>query len=164
MGVAGQECDQPAGQSAGHAGPGAGLEGRARHRPAVPAHHGGPAGGGPPQRPDHAAHAAKPGSMARTHQGWSLSVLCGYFIGYNTIQLYCLCVEKFAFWLVIYIRTFNTINNRTSATQYTELKTAQIQGILNNNSVHTHARMHAPTHPPTHTHTHTHYSSGSPVT
>ena len=23
---------------------------------------------------------------------------------YNTIQLYCLCVEKFAFWLVIYIK------------------------------------------------------------
>ena len=22
----------------------------------------------------------------------------------NTIQLYCLCVEKFAFWLVIYIK------------------------------------------------------------
>ena len=25
-------------------------------------------------------------------------------IQYNTIQLYCLCVEKFAFWLVIYIK------------------------------------------------------------
>ena len=36
---------------------------------------------------------------------------------YNTIQLYCLCVEKFAFWLVIYIKTFNTINNKTSTTQ-----------------------------------------------
>ena len=24
---------------------------------------------------------------------------------YNTIQLYCLCVEKFAFWFVIYIKT-----------------------------------------------------------
>ena len=81
VGVAGQERDQPAGQSAGHAGPGAGLEGRAGHRPAVPAHHGGPAGGGPPQRPDHAAHAAKPSSVARTYQGRSLSVLCGYFIG-----------------------------------------------------------------------------------
>ena len=80
VGVAGQECDQPAGQSAGHAGPGTGLEGRAGHRPAVPAHHGGPAGGGPPQRPDHAAHAAKPSSVARTYQGRSLSVLCGYFI------------------------------------------------------------------------------------
>ena len=33
---------------------------------------------------------------------------------YNTIQFYCLCVEKFAFWLVIYIKTFNTVNNKTS--------------------------------------------------
>ena len=33
--------------------------------------------------------------------------------GYNTIQLYCLCVEKFAFWLIIYIKTFNTVNNKT---------------------------------------------------
>ena len=36
---------------------------------------------------------------------------------YNTIQLYCLCVEKFAFWLVIYIKTLNTVNNKTSTTQ-----------------------------------------------
>ena len=36
---------------------------------------------------------------------------------YNTIQLYCLCVEKSAFWLVIYIKTFNTVNNKTSTTQ-----------------------------------------------
>ena len=28
----------------------------------------------------------------------------------NTIQLYCLCVEKFAFWLVIYIKTFNKMS------------------------------------------------------
>ena len=35
---------------------------------------------------------------------------------YNTIQLYCLYVEKFAFWLVIYIKTFNTVNNKTSTT------------------------------------------------
>ena len=40
-----------------------------------------------------------------------------YTIQYNTIQLYCLCVEKFAFWLVIYIKTFNTVNNKTSTTQ-----------------------------------------------
>ncbi len=38
-------------------------------------------------------------------------------IQYNTIQLYCLYVEKFAFWLVIYIKTFNTVNNKTSTTQ-----------------------------------------------
>ena len=38
-------------------------------------------------------------------------------IQYNIIQLYCLCVEKFAFWLVIYIKPFNKINNKTSTTQ-----------------------------------------------
>ena len=38
-------------------------------------------------------------------------------IQYNTIELYCLYVEKFAFWLVIYIKTFNTVNNKTSTTQ-----------------------------------------------
>ena len=38
-------------------------------------------------------------------------------IQYNTIQFYCLCVEKFAFWLVIFIKTFNKINNKTSTTQ-----------------------------------------------
>ena len=36
---------------------------------------------------------------------------------YNTIQLYRLYVEKFAFCLVIYIKTFNTVNNKTSTTQ-----------------------------------------------
>ena len=30
----------------------------------------------------------------------------------NTVQLYCLCVEKFAFWLVIYIKTFNTVKHQ----------------------------------------------------
>ena len=35
----------------------------------------------------------------------------------DTIQLYCLCVDKFAFWLVIYIKTLNTVNNKTSTTQ-----------------------------------------------
>ena len=38
-------------------------------------------------------------------------------IQYNTIQLYCLYVDKFAFWLVIYIKIFNTVNNKTSTTQ-----------------------------------------------
>ena len=36
----------------------------------------------------------------------------------SRIQLYGLCVEKFAFWLVIYIKKFNTINNKTSTTQW----------------------------------------------
>ena len=30
--------------------------------------------------------------------------LCLSAFGYSTIQLYCLCVEKFAFWLVVYIK------------------------------------------------------------
>ena len=34
-------------------------------------------------------------------------------VQYDKIQLYCLCVETFAFWLVIYIKTFNKINNKT---------------------------------------------------
>ena len=38
-------------------------------------------------------------------------------IQYNTIQLYGLYVEKFAFCLDIYIKTFNTVNNKTSTTQ-----------------------------------------------
>ena len=42
---------------------------------------------------------------------------CHGLIQYNIIQLYCLCVEEFAFWLVIYIKTFNKINNKTSTTQ-----------------------------------------------
>ena len=82
---------------------------------------------------------------------------------YSTIQFYCLCVEKFAFWLVIYVKTFNTINNKTTTQRNTELKNAQIQGKYLTITMykHTQTRTHACTHPPTHTHTH---SSGSPVT
>ena len=47
----------------------------------------------------------------------AFGVAVKYNIQYNTIQLYCLCVETFAFWLVIYIKTFNKINNKTSTTQ-----------------------------------------------
>ena len=36
----------------------------------------------------------------------SKSLPDGWHWSYNTIQLYCLCVQKFAFWLVIYIKTF----------------------------------------------------------
>ena len=53
---------------------------------------------------------------------------------YNIIQLYCLCFEKVAFWLVIYVKTttttttVNTFYNRTlTIQQHTELKTVQIQ-------------------------------------
>ena len=81
------------------------------------------------------------------------------------IQLYWLCVEKFAFWLIIYIKTFNKINNKTSTTRWnTELKTTQIQGKYLTMYTCTHARTlpptHQLTHTPKHTHTHTHYSSG----
>ena len=44
--------------------------------------------------------------------------VCISEIQYSTVQLYCLCVEKFAFWLVIYIKTFNKINSKTSTTQW----------------------------------------------
>ena len=90
---------------------------------------------------------------------------------YNTIQLYCLSVEKFAFWLIIYIKTFN----KTSTTQWNmELKTAQIQGKYLTKTMYTHTHTHTHTctrahvhafthmracmhtcmHAPTHTHTH----------
>ena len=77
------------------------------------------------------------------------------FFFFNIIQLYCLYVEKFAFWLVIYIKTINKINNKTSTTQWnTELKTAQIQGkyLTITMYTYTHARSHPLTSP------HTHYS------
>ena len=59
----------------------------------------------------------------RSEGGVSILMNCCYClllvisIVYNTIQLYCLYVETFAFWLVIYIKTFNTVNNKTSTTQ-----------------------------------------------
>ena len=87
---------------------------------------------------------------------WWIVWLNGW-LQYNTIQLYCLCVEKFAFWFVIYIKTFKKINNKTSTTQWnTELKTAQIQGkyLTITMYTHAHARTYARTlPPPTHTHT-----------
>ena len=66
-------------------------------------------------------------------------------IQYNTIQLYCLCVEKFAFWLVIYTKhsTHLTIKHQ----QLNETRSSNTKKILNNNNVHTH------THARTHTHT-----------
>ena len=54
---------------------------------------------------------------ARTHPPAHTHTLTHNTIQYNTIQLYFLYVEKFAFWLVIYIKTFNTVNNKTSTTQ-----------------------------------------------
>ena len=49
--------------------------------------------------------------------------LIAVFLLLKKIQLYCLCVETFAFWPTIYIKTFNKINNKTSTTQWNmELK------------------------------------------
>ena len=85
-------------------------------------------------------------------EGEGIPHLSGW-VQYNTIQLYCLCIEKFAFWHVIYIKTFSKINNKTPTTQWnTELKNAQIQGKYLTITMYIYARTHAP---PTHTHTHT---------
>ena len=83
-------------------------------------------------------------------------------VKYNTIQLYCLCVEKFAFWLVIYIKHSIHLTIKHSDSMKHGNKTAQIQGKCFNN-VHTYARRHARAYPPpppptvslrlTHTHT-----------
>ena len=115
-------------------------------------------------------HHKAPGVSKREGRSlWKISF--SIHIQYNTIQLYCLCVEKFAFWLIIYIKTFNTVNNKTSTTQWnTELKTAQIQGkyltvtMYTHACTHTHTHAHMHAHMHTHTHTYTHYSSGSPIT
>ena len=40
-------------------------------------------------------------------------ILIAVFLLLKKIQLFCLCVETFAFWLVIYIKTFNKMNNKT---------------------------------------------------
>ena len=103
-----------------------------------------------------------------------------YHVTYNkqgvvTIQLYCFCVEKFAFWLNIYINHSIHFTIKQQQFNKTELKTTQYKSkILNNNNVCTHTCIQACTHTHTctytcmnthtHTHTHTHYSSGSPIT
>ena len=53
-------------------------------------------------------------------------ILIAVFLLLKKIQLFCLCVETFAFWLVIYIKTFNKMNNKTQWNM--QLKNAQIQG------------------------------------
>ena len=80
-------------------------------------------------------------SMTSCHTQWAYGGLFGWMAGYNTIQFYCLCVEKFAFWLIIYIKTFNKINNKTSTTQWnTELKTAMLHVEVGFNSGTMHIR------------------------
>ena len=54
----------------------------------------------------------------------------GFTIQYNIIQLYCLYVEKFAFWLVIYIKTFNTVNNKTSTTHVALYEVTWLHGCM----------------------------------
>ena len=49
------------------------------------------------------------GFNCRPYLPWSYNT-----IRYNTIQLYCLCVEKFSFWH----KTFNTFYNKTSTVQF----------------------------------------------
>ena len=50
-------------------------------------------------------------------------------VSWFTIQLYCLCIEKFAFWRVIYIKIIQQLTiKRQQLGENTELKTAQIQG------------------------------------
>ena len=86
------------------------------------------------------------------------------FFFYNTIQLYCLCVEKFAFWLVIYIKhSIHLTIKHSDSMKHGNKNGSDTRKMLNNNNVHTYARRHARAYPPpphTHTvslsHTHTH--------
>ena len=77
-------------------------------------------------------------------------------VKYNTIQL-CLCVEKFAFWLVIYIKhSVHLTIKHSDSMKHGNKNHSNTRKMLNNNNVHTHARRHARAYPPpTHTHTHT---------
>ena len=78
-------------------------------------------------------------------------------VKYNTIQLYCLCVEKFAFWLVIYIKhSIHLTIKHSDSMKHGNKNRSNTRKMLNNNNVHRHARRHAraylPPPPPTHTH------------
>ena len=105
----------------------------------------------------------RPGLPVLTNLMISVDVKHCRVSAYNTTLLSLCCVEKLAFWLVIYIKTFNTIKNKTSASMKHGAKNhSNTRKILSNNNVqtHTHARTHVRTNPPTHphppTHTHTH--------
>ena len=87
-------------------------------------------------------------------------------VKYNTIQLYCLCVEKFAFWLVIYIKhSIHLTIKHSDSMKHGNKNRSDTRKMLNNNNVHTYARRHARACPPpppppptvslrlTHTHT-----------
>ena len=80
-------------------------------------------------------------------------------VKYNTIQLYCLCIEKFAFWLVIYIKhSIHLTIKHSDSMKHGNKNGSDTRKMLNNNNVHTYARRHArayPPPPPPHTHTHT---------
>ena len=94
-------------------------------------------------------------------------------VKYNTIQLYCLCVEKFAFWLVIYIKhSIHLTIKHSDSMKHGNKNGSDTRKMLNNNNVHTYARRHARAYPPppythsilslTHTHTHTHKQNNRP--
>ena len=68
------------------------------------------------------------------------------------VQLYCHCVEKFAYWLVIYIKN----NNKKQKQKY------NINNSMNHGAKNCwNGKIHAPTYQPTRPHS---YSSGSPIT
>ena len=46
--------------------------------------------------------------------------VCILKVQYNTIQLYCLCLEKFAFWLIIYIK--HSIHFKIKHQQFNETR------------------------------------------
>ena len=91
-------------------------------------------------------------------------------VKYNTIQLYCLCVEKFAFWLVIYIKhSIHLTIKHSDSMKHGNKNRSDTRKMLNNNNVHTYARRHArayPPPPPPHTHvslSHTHTQTKQPT-
>ncbi len=78
-------------------------------------------------------------------------------VKYNTIQLYCLCVEKFAFWLVIYIKhSIHLTIKHSDSMKHGNKNRSDTRKMLNNNNVHTYARRHARAYPYTVSLSHTH--------
>ena len=47
-------------------------------------------------------------------------------VKYNTIQLYCLCVEKFAFWLIVYIKHYHHGYHHVSVVALTHCRTYRL--------------------------------------
>ena len=78
----------------------------------------------------------------------------------NRIQLYCLCVEQFAFWLFIYIKHLITRHQQFSKIWNWKPLQYKKQCIAMCMHTHAHTRTHTYTHTRTHTraraHTHRH--------